>query len=175
MRSRPIFVTGALYLAAAAGAQTVQTTNGTIQGGKCDSTDVDYYFSIPFAQPPIGDLRFAAPQPFVSSFRGTLDGTSPAPSCIQFSSSYAETGPQSEDWYVRSLSLDIQRATLRYSGARLPLAPALIAWTIVSSWIFGPPALQLLTPTSLSKYGFTAAAMRPAEFLTRNTRGVSPL
>jgi carboxylesterase type B len=98
MRFCSTLLPSAICLAAAADAHTVRTSKGLILGGKCASTSVNYFFSIPFAEPPTGDLRYAAPQPLSNSYDGTLNGTMTAPSCIQFSSAFAESGAQSEDW-----------------------------------------------------------------------------
>lgn len=46
----------------------VNTTSGIIQGhAAANRTEVSEYLGIPFAQPPIGDLRFAAPEPYRSN------------------------------------------------------------------------------------------------------------
>lgn len=46
----------------------VNTTSGIIRGhAAANRSEVSEYLGIPFAQPPIGDLRFAAPQPLRSS------------------------------------------------------------------------------------------------------------
>lgn len=79
-------------------APIVTVKNGTIQGVTCLSTTVDFYGSIPFAQAPVGDLRFAAPQPYDQKYNDTLNGTKQPPSCIQFGSAFIGSGPQSEDW-----------------------------------------------------------------------------
>ena len=44
---------------------TVQRTteNGIIEGFSKPETDLNYFFGIPFAQPPVGELRWKAPQP----------------------------------------------------------------------------------------------------------------
>lgn len=49
----------------------VQVTieNGTIEGNYDTHTGIQRYFGIPFAQPPIGDLRWKAPQP-VNNWEG---------------------------------------------------------------------------------------------------------
>ena len=73
---------------------TVKIQNGTLQGIKCPSTDVNAFFSIPYAKPPV---RFSAPKPYDQEFNGTLNATVAAPSCPQFYAAWAETGPQSED------------------------------------------------------------------------------
>jgi triacylglycerol lipase len=59
---------------------SVTIANGTVVGGT-DGT-VEFFKGIPFAQPPVGDLRFRPPQPFNSNF-GQLDATKTPPVCLQ--------------------------------------------------------------------------------------------
>lgn len=81
--------------------KSVATTNGTIRGGKCDGYDADYFLSIPYAKPPVGDLRFGATEPYNDKYKGgVLHATSSAPRCIQFGNIFVESGDTSEDWYV---------------------------------------------------------------------------
>jgi cholinesterase len=45
--------------------ETVKTENGYITGHRSPKAgDVWEYLGIPYAQPPVGDLRFAAPQKY---------------------------------------------------------------------------------------------------------------
>ncbi|KAK2812221.1 hypothetical protein FQN50_001579 [Emmonsiellopsis sp. PD_5] len=76
--------------------QEVKTTSGTVVGHASEwKPEVSEYLGIPFAQPPIGELRFAAPKPFTGSEeivagnyeRGvqqlTRDQTSSCPSTVK--------------------------------------------------------------------------------------------
>ena len=80
------------------GGLVVTTLNGTLQGAKCASTDVNAFLSIPYAKAPVGDFRFASPQPWTEAFNGVRDATKPASSCIQFGTQFSEKSGQSEDW-----------------------------------------------------------------------------
>jgi cholinesterase len=47
------------------GFETVQTENGPIIGHRSPASNYVWeYLGIPYAQPPLGDLRFAAPQKY---------------------------------------------------------------------------------------------------------------
>ena len=54
--------------------QTVQTESGPVVGHAApNATEVSEYLGIPYAQPPIGNLRFAAPLRY--SGNTTIDGS----------------------------------------------------------------------------------------------------
>ena len=54
--------------------QSVVTTSGTVLGhAATNQTGVSEYLGIPFAQPPIGDLRFEAPVKYTGN--GIVNGT----------------------------------------------------------------------------------------------------
>lgn len=46
----------------------VSTQNGTIQGKYLEGFNQDAYLGVPFAQPPLGNLRFLPPQPYNSTW-----------------------------------------------------------------------------------------------------------
>ena len=62
----------------------VETGLGTVRGASEDfqGTPLQIFKSIPFAQPPVGDLRFKAPQS-VEAWDDVLDVTQSPDSCIQ--------------------------------------------------------------------------------------------
>lgn len=60
----------------------IQTSSGAIVGHAArNRTQVSEYLGIPYAKPPVGNLRFAAPQSYWSS--DTLNGSAYSPDCPQ--------------------------------------------------------------------------------------------
>ncbi|BGP19130.1 hypothetical protein JCM10213v2_007217 [Rhodosporidiobolus nylandii] len=54
---------------------TIQVMNGTL-GGRYEPTfEQDVFLDIPYAQPPVGNLRLANPQPYNATWNGTRDAT----------------------------------------------------------------------------------------------------
>ncbi|PQE06199.1 hypothetical protein CJF30_00005153 [Rutstroemia sp. NJR-2017a BBW] len=53
--------------------QSVQTTSGLVHGHAASNTSVSEYLGIPYADPPIGALRFEPPQKYTSN--STINGT----------------------------------------------------------------------------------------------------
>lgn len=84
--SRPLF-TAAIVLAAAlaSGANPpdrVQTMNGVVEGSGRQSSGVRIFKGIPFAQPPVGDLRWKPPQP-VQNWKDVRRALQFGPRCTQ--------------------------------------------------------------------------------------------
>ncbi|KAJ3494902.1 hypothetical protein NLG97_g3776 [Lecanicillium saksenae] len=86
---------------AAATQPAVKLRAGTISGGYCDDTDVKLFQGIPYARPPMKELRFMAPQPFEGQYPGGhLNATTPPAACIQFDNSGTGAPPSEDCLYV---------------------------------------------------------------------------
>jgi len=60
------------------------TKNGTYIGRYEPAYDTDYFLGMPFAQPPVGDLRFRTPKSLNESWSGTRNATEYSPQCIGY-------------------------------------------------------------------------------------------
>ncbi|KAK7732035.1 hypothetical protein SLS57_001015 [Botryosphaeria dothidea] len=69
-----------------AAAPTASVKNGTLEGVHSPEYNQDFFLGVPFAQPPVGDLRFRVPQSINSSFDGVRSATDYAASCIGYGS-----------------------------------------------------------------------------------------
>jgi para-nitrobenzyl esterase len=79
--------TGAILFATilaanASAADRVKTANGVVEGTGAQSSGVRMFKGIPFAAPPVGDLRWKAPQP-VKSWDGVRPAVQFGPRCMQ--------------------------------------------------------------------------------------------
>ena len=69
--------------ATAAGGPTVTTESGKIEGAADTAgSPIGIFRAIPFAAPPVGDLRWREPQP-VAHWSGVRDATQFGPRCMQ--------------------------------------------------------------------------------------------
>lgn len=62
--------------------------NGTYQGTYLPSWDQDAFLGIPFAQPPLGNLRFRWPQSLNESFSGVRSAEQYGYSCYQYGTNF---------------------------------------------------------------------------------------
>ncbi|KAK0662826.1 Acetylcholinesterase [Lasiodiplodia hormozganensis] len=63
---------------------TVNITNGTLEGIHSSQYDQDFFLGIPFAEPPIGDLRFRVPKPFSSAWSDVKPVTTYSKECVGY-------------------------------------------------------------------------------------------
>ena len=66
----------------AAGADRVKTANGALEGLGPQANGVRAFKGIPFGEPPVGDLRWKAPQP-VKNWTGVREAKQFGPRCMQ--------------------------------------------------------------------------------------------
>jgi para-nitrobenzyl esterase len=100
-------------------AQTAATTTGPVEGTLVDSAKVRAYLGIPYAAPPVGNLRWRAPQP-VTPWKTPRPATEFGHHCYQFGVSsdmvFRDPGP-SED----CLTLNVWTPANASPSAKLPV------------------------------------------------------
>ncbi|KAI0016313.1 alpha/beta-hydrolase [Xylariomycetidae sp. FL0641] len=69
-------------------APVARTRNGTYEGRYLPTWDQDVFLGVPFAQPPVGQLRFRWPQSINESFDGVRNATEYGYSCMQYDSNF---------------------------------------------------------------------------------------
>lgn len=67
---------------------TVTVTNGSYVGKYVPEWQQDQFLGIPYAIPPLGDLRFAKPKSLNTSFTGYRDATHYGHSCYQYGTKF---------------------------------------------------------------------------------------
>ena len=134
----------------------VRTAGGQVRGRRTTEAGVAAFLGIPFAQPPVGDLRFAAPRP-AGRWDGTIQAVSFGPALPQ--SAYALTpapppppGRDPDDW------LTVNVFTPDPGAAALP----------VMVWIYG--GAYRSGASSLPGYDGTPLARKNVVLVTFNHR-----
>jgi carboxylesterase type B len=105
-------------------AATVTIKNGTVGGRYVESYKQDQFLGIPYAQPPLGHLRFSLPQPINKTWNGTLDATEYGPMCSQYLLPIVLDPPDYLNEYTQSedcLTINIVRPSSVSEKSKVPV------------------------------------------------------
>jgi len=137
----------AFFIAGSSAAQSATGDKATIDSGMVRGVEANGVISfrgIPFAEPPVGNLRWRAPQP-IKRWDGVRDATAFGPSCMQ-----TDDLPKSED----CLTLNVWRPAM--ADEKLP----------VMVWIYGGALAHGNTP----QYPMEALAAQGVVTVSMNYR-----
>ncbi|KAH8649317.1 Alpha/Beta hydrolase protein [Xylariales sp. PMI_506] len=107
----------ALQLVQAQKSPVVNILNGSYQGLYSSDYDQEFFLGMPYAQPPLGNLRWKNPQPLNTSWTGTRDATSYSDICYGFGTD-SIWYPNSED----CLAVNVIRPAGTNESSDLPVA-----------------------------------------------------
>jgi carboxylesterase type B len=113
-------------------ARIIGTTTAVVTGNGTSAT-VDQYLGIPYAEPPLGDLRFAPPIPPVSLGNGTYQATSWPNACIQQGSADLLTSESEDCMYLSVFAPS--------TAAPAPIGRAVMVWIHGGSLKTGPASI----------------------------------
>jgi len=99
----------------------VELSYGSLVGVVQSSSDTVGFYGVPFAQPPVGALRFQPPQP-INKTLGQIDATKPAASCFRIE--FNPTPQDSEDCLYLDVVVPqdaLEHTSKHGNGADLPV------------------------------------------------------
>jgi para-nitrobenzyl esterase len=131
-------------------AQSIETA--TVEGGLLQGTvegGVAIYRGIPYAAPPVGNLRWRAPEP-ASNWKGVRVANEYGRACMQVNSAIANLPPPSEDCLFVNVWTPATRAS-----ERLPV----MVWIHGGGFAAGTPAEKLYHGEWLAKQGVVVVSV----------------
>jgi para-nitrobenzyl esterase len=156
--SRFIVLLVLIFFAGACGSPslttTVEVTGGTIEGVEKDG--IFSYKGIPFAAPPVGDLRWKPPAP-VQPWTGVTKADAFGLACMQAANSMGNTAPVCED----CLYLNVWTPA-KNQGEKIPV----IFWIHGGGFSGGSTSIPMYDGTGFAKKGvvFVSVAYRVGPF-----------
>jgi len=95
---------------------TVTVSNGTYVGRYLPEYNQDLFLGMPYAQPPIGDLRFTVPQSLNTSWYGTKSAEEYSDECVGYGSDQWNYNTSEDCLYINVIRPS------GYEGQKLPVA-----------------------------------------------------
>lgn len=144
-----VFAMALPLVANAQSAPVVAVSDGRVQGASADG--VESWKGIPFAAPPVGELRWRAPQP-PKAWTGVLDATQFKSDCAQLpvgAPAFDMRTTTSED----CLYLNIWRPA--GAGNKTPV----LVWIYGGGWVIGGASAPIYQGANLSKQGVITVSM----------------
>jgi para-nitrobenzyl esterase len=154
-------------------AEPVQTKQGLVKGTAAEAAGVTVFKGIPFAAPPVGDLRFKPAQP-PKPWDGVLDGSKWGDTCIQPKAPNRPIGvnqatdmPDSPAMSEDCLNLNVWTPA-RTSGEKLPV----MVWFYGGAYAEGGGSMPFANGSNLAKKGVIVVSMNyrvgPFGFLSQS-------
>jgi para-nitrobenzyl esterase len=149
-----VFLTNAFAQIAFSQIQTAKVTGGEVQGVVAEGISI--FKGIPFAAPPMGDLRWKAPAP-VQAWTGIKKADAFGLACMQAANSMGNTAPVGED----CLHLNVWTPA-KEPGEKLPV----IFWIYGGGFSGGSTSIPMYDGTGFAKKGvvFVSVAYRVGPF-----------
>ncbi|KAF8189617.1 esterase 1 [Mycena galopus ATCC 62051] len=136
---------------------TVQLGETTLVGREIASFEQEFFGNIPYADPPLGDLRFKAPVAKSSLAPGLFNATEYGPACLQVTTELP-LNQMSED----CLTMNVLRPAGVSAGSKLPV----MFWTYGGAFVSG----QASTSNSTLIVAQSVARGTPIIFVNFNYR-----
>ncbi|PAV84171.1 hypothetical protein WR25_17173 [Diploscapter pachys] len=130
----------------------VSTRSGVFRGEESFhlSVRIRTFLSLPFAQPPLGRLRFIPPKP-LHHFDGVFDTREPSPACYQVRDEYNRSFWGSEMWNANTQISENCLFMSIWAPADVVNVPVMV-WLFGGGFYSGSPSLQLYDGKTLAAY-----------------------
>jgi carboxylesterase type B len=146
----------------------VEVQNGRITGSQCQHSSSHAYLGIWYALPPVGPRRFAPPSLHDAKYStDSLNATTPPPACVQFGTTFLDSGPKSED----CLFLNVWSPAGATPNSGLPV----LSWIYGGSFLAGGVSNPLYDGCYLANDAIVVGAnyrLRPLGFLYSPDAGI---